>query len=302
MNTGNGNSFDPQAYELAHSRMLCAPLDLTERDFRALESVHPGLVTQALQLRRIAQADAQRTKSTTMLGSAPLPSLPAISDPTAAIEALDRKVGRVQTLDDVHLACEKSQRAPEAVTDDDITLIRFFHGENAAARARERRAKALAPPPRATVPTLASRATPRVKVWQKYPTPEAYQKAFDEAYERFKRDVQTVTKDDAQLLNQKVQAWELHSLRKFVLSINDKNKVRDARLDALESAQLETRVKALESRPELHYAGVWKSGERYSEGALLTHAGSLWLATETTNGTPGTAASGFRLIAKGGAR
>jgi hypothetical protein len=67
------------------------------------------------------------------------------------------------------------------------------------------------------------------------------------------------------------------------------------------NAILEQRMKELEARPLLKYSGVWKSGETYSEGRLVTHQGGLWLSTETTSGTPGSPASGFRLIVKRGA-
>jgi hypothetical protein len=85
-----------------------------------------------------------------------------------------------------------------------------------------------------------------------------------------------------------------------------KSRQTEARCEALElrvvtlESELVQRVKALEVRPKLYYAGIWKSGERYTEGSLLTHAGSLWLAEQTTSGTPGTPASGFRLIVKNG--
>jgi hypothetical protein len=67
-------------------------------------------------------------------------------------------------------------------------------------------------------------------------------------------------------------------------------------------AALEQRIANLEQRPELKYFGVWKHGEAYAVGvgALTTHAGSLWLATDPTTFTPGTAGSGWRLIVKQG--
>lgn len=81
-----------------------------------------------------------------------------------------------------------------------------------------------------------------------------------------------------------------------------------ARLDALEQriaaldTELRDRVKAVESRPSVHYAGAWRSdGGNYVEGALLTHRGALWLAETTTSGAPGApGASGWRLIVKSG--
>ncbi len=73
------------------------------------------------------------------------------------------------------------------------------------------------------------------------------------------------------------------------------NEILTARLLALER-----RIMELESKPMLKYAGTWRSGETYPEGRLITHQGGLWLSTETTSGTPGTDASGFRLIVKKG--
>jgi hypothetical protein len=66
------------------------------------------------------------------------------------------------------------------------------------------------------------------------------------------------------------------------------------------ASALETRIKSLESRPLLKYAGVFREGATYAEGHLATHAGGLWLATESTTFTPGTAGSGWRLIVKRG--
>ena len=67
------------------------------------------------------------------------------------------------------------------------------------------------------------------------------------------------------------------------------------RLDALEQ-----RIKDLESRPLLKYAGVWKADATYTEGRLATHAGGLWLAIRATTDRPGTPGSGWRLIVKSG--
>lgn len=69
-----------------------------------------------------------------------------MTDYKAALEALDMKAGRVHTVDDWRRVGEKSQRAPETLTDGDITILGFFDGGQSAASARARRAKALAPP------------------------------------------------------------------------------------------------------------------------------------------------------------
>ncbi len=66
-------------------------------------------------------------------------------------------------------------------------------------------------------------------------------------------------------------------------------------------APMEARIAQLEQKPVVKYAGIWQQSKTYPEGSLITHAGGLWLATETTSGTPGTDASGFRLVVKRGA-
>ena len=63
---------------------------------------------------------------------------------------------------------------------------------------------------------------------------------------------------------------------------------------------LEQRIKELEGRPLLKYAGAWKSDATYAEGRLTTHGGGLWLAMNATDRQPGTEASGWRLIVKKG--
>ena len=65
---------------------------------------------------------------------------------TAALEALDAKVGKVHTMDDWRRVGEKSVTAPAMLTDDDLTIIEGFSGEKAANEARARRTQALTPP------------------------------------------------------------------------------------------------------------------------------------------------------------
>lgn len=63
-------------------------------------------------------------------------------------------------------------------------------------------------------------------------------------------------------------------------------------------APLEARLAALEARPELKYAGVWKQGETYAPGSLATHHGSLWHCHEETTTAP--PSSAWQLCAKRG--
>jgi hypothetical protein len=65
-------------------------------------------------------------------------------------------------------------------------------------------------------------------------------------------------------------------------------------------ATLEARIAALESRPQLTWAGVHAAGTTYPECALVTRGGSLWLAQRTTATTPGSEGSDWRLVVKQG--
>src|SRR6476659_3984383 len=80
---------------------------------------------------------------------------------------------------------------------------------------------------------------------------------------------------------------------------------RDTRLEAPErrcadlefqTTQSATRLKSLEARPELRYCGIFREGQRYSTGALITRSGPLWFAEEDTDCAPGETASGWRLV------
>jgi hypothetical protein len=74
------------------------------------------------------------------------------------------------------------------------------------------------------------------------------------------------------------------------------------RFDANETrlAAIEQRLARVEQRPELRYVGIHTEGHRYASGCLVTRQGGLWLAEESTDRTPGTDASGWRLIVKAG--
>ena len=63
---------------------------------------------------------------------------------------------------------------------------------------------------------------------------------------------------------------------------------------------LEQRIQQLESRPLQKWAGVFVPGTRYTEASLVTHHGSLWVATAATTTTPGTPGNAWRLIVKSG--
>lgn len=68
------------------------------------------------------------------------------------------------------------------------------------------------------------------------------------------------------------------------------------RLDALEA-----RLAALEHQPPApRWLGVWRHGNEYSVGDLVTRSGGLWLACRPTSGKPGADDSGWSLIVKSG--
>ena len=51
--------------------------------------------------------------------------------------------------------------------------------------------------------------------------------------------------------------------------------------------------------PSVHHCGVFRDGQRYAGGALVTRSGSLWLAKRDTSSAPGTDAASWLLVAKG---
>ena len=64
---------------------------------------------------------------------------------------------------------------------------------------------------------------------------------------------------------------------------------------------LHDRIKELEGRPQIEYKGVWRCGEVYPVASLVTHAGSMWFATNQTNAKPGSGPGcGWSLSVKSG--
>ena len=81
--------------------------------------------------------------------------------------------------------------------------------------------------------------------------------------------------------------------------LNDALDGREAKIMGVVKA-LEARVKLLETRPDVTYAGIFQDGVQYKAGTLATHAGGLWLAVHAfTTARPGTDAS-WRLVVKRG--
>ena len=65
-------------------------------------------------------------------------------------------------------------------------------------------------------------------------------------------------------------------------------------------AETEARVAELESRPTLFDKGVWKAGDIYGEGAVVTHAGSAWVCFAAHVSTEAFDHTCFRLMVKHG--
>jgi hypothetical protein len=71
-----------------------------------------------------------------------------------------------------------------------------------------------------------------------------------------------------------------------------------------ELAPVFKKLDELEARPAggtgVKYCGTYRQGESYSEGALVTKSGGLWLAERLTSSSPGNGDSGWRLVVKEG--
>jgi hypothetical protein len=66
-----------------------------------------------------------------------------------------------------------------------------------------------------------------------------------------------------------------------------------------ELRELQTEIQTVKSRPDLVYRDVFRQGERYASGNIVTRSGSLWLALTSTTAQPGSDPSAWRLICKG---
>jgi hypothetical protein len=60
------------------------------------------------------------------------------------------------------------------------------------------------------------------------------------------------------------------------------------------------RLEALEQRPQLRYAGVWRESTGYLENEMVTHQGSLWIALQSTGAKPGTTPLDWQMCTKRG--
>ena len=97
---------------------------------------------------------------------------------------------------------------------------------------------------------------------------------------------------------------ELETLVKSLAPASDRARLNrwNTEIAVLQTQQTiaAARIKSLEDRPHVRYAGVWKDdGQRYSEGALVTEA-PCRVAVQDTDLKPGIDHSGWRLIVKSG--
>lgn len=62
---------------------------------------------------------------------------------------------------------------------------------------------------------------------------------------------------------------------------------------------LQERIRQLEDRPTLKYAGLWNEHQQFNEGEFVTDHGSLWFCKATTRTRPG-ASKDWQLAVKRG--
>ena len=191
------------------------------------------------------------------------------------------------------------QRNPADLTDAQISYFRAYDPAFAAT-ALAKRSKAIAGA--RSAPPIRSSAQPRVsRKASSSADAEAAAEALVSAWET------AMTTGDAAAWDAAVERHQnepitLGFLNGLVLSvligINQRNRERNVRLDALE-ARL-TGLEGKQSRPGVKWMGVHSVGSAYSEGALVTRKGSLWLALRDTTSVPGTSADSWKLVVKSG--
>lgn len=180
---------------------------------------------------------------------------------TKELEELDRKVGRIHTIDDWRRVGEKSVQTPEELTDDDVVILAAFGGPERAAEARARQVKALNP---STPPTGVS-------------NPATY-----------------VTR---QALHKTLKGFAEDAIGGIVETV--KRAIESPRIDG-RFAALEARLAALEAKPSVKFLGVWDRSKSYMSGDAATHGGSLWICLADTTGEPGKDYASWKLAVKRG--
>jgi hypothetical protein len=89
------------------------------------------------------------------------------------------------------------------------------------------------------------------------------------------------------------------SVREFIVAAVEPVRSENARLSA-ELVGLRDRVKELESRPSLKYAGIWKSDAVYGSGTFITDGGSVWHAQRASVGERPGSGDAWQLAVKKG--
>lgn len=193
------------------------------------------------------------------------------------LDQLEAQAGRAyrHTTHDFEVAREKANANPAALTELDLAVLEYFGSSGIVEAARAAHARATQPASE-TIPARTAAVPPEMRDGE---TLEDY----------------CARAADAPATLGIVGAI-LTPLIQFVKQINERNKERNARIDALE-----TRCAALEARPVTKDAGVWRPDVLYENGDIVSHGGSAWYCRSGHCST-GTAPSHdhFRLFVKAG--
>jgi hypothetical protein len=111
-------------------------------------------------------------------------------DPRQALEALDQKAFRIHTRADATAVYEKLLRDPRAITEDDLVVIRFFHGDQEADKYAALRAKAIAGPTPAD-PAPPTRKAPSLRKYFDAYT-EGLVKAWAPIFKSYKAEIESL--------------------------------------------------------------------------------------------------------------
>jgi hypothetical protein len=270
---------DQTAYLRARERMRSAPLDLTPADFEALARVDPTLVDQAQSLRTIAAADRVRMDATrSPTGDRHVSH--TRTDYKSRIEALDQKLGRTVTLTDLDAAGNKAEHALTELTEDDLTVLGYFHGAKHVAAIRARRDLALQPPRPPAAPVETKTAAPRhvvefpdlaadvfedpiaLQQWSDTHAMKAVPIALWHTFVAANREKRDALEQKVAALEQKVAALEQE--------INAAVAPLKKRIAELEASHASLEAKALKG-------GLpWARGTSYAVHDTVQHDGSLW--------------------------
>jgi hypothetical protein len=214
-----------------------------------------------------------------------------------SLEQLDKKVGRVHTIDDWRRVGEKADRAPGSLTDDDLVIITAFEGERAGAQARARRETALSPPAPPPAPAAPVKRTAEPDVDRLFDVVADFI-ASDAAHgERLNAVMDYIKAYPRADLVLPLLAWARGSNRKNQ-ERNQKIATLEAKIVTLEAEQAQIKATAF-----MKDAGVWRHGSVYSPGDVATFKGSAWVCTKAhTADGPVADHANWRLLMKGGTR